>query len=45
MKTKLLILLIALLFTACELVPTEPTPKYDKQTEKKLIEHNQGGGE
>jgi len=38
MKTKLLILLIALLFTACELVPTEPV-KAEKKTDKV---HDQG---
>jgi len=39
-----LLILLALLLTACELLPTEPQSKYDKETQKKMQEHNQGGG-
>lgn len=42
---KLLIILMLLLLTACELLPTEPQPKYDKATQNKIAEHSQGGGE
>ena len=27
---------------ACETIPTEPNAEYDKETAKKLSEHNQG---
>lgn len=41
---KKLLILLALLLTACELLPTEPRSKYDKKTTEQLKEHNQGGG-